>query len=392
MVASVPVESIHQNRGTKPAPRVGFVTEQALGHVTYARNLQSVWDTDGVLSPVWLPIPYSGGPLDRVPGIGRNWTLRGSTRAQLALRHAGGAAVFDALFFHTQTVALFSSLQARRLPVVVSLDATPLNFDAVGQPYGHMVRPNSTAERAKRAIYRRIFQDAAALTTWSQWAKDSLRDDYDVDPDRVTVIHPGINLDLFAFGASSTLKRGSGPVRILFVGGDFVRKGGNLLLKSMTSGLAGVCELDIVTSAAVPPTPGVRVHRDLGPNDPQLLALFRTADIFALPTYADCLAVVLGEAMASGLPIITTAVGAHAEVVRDGHNGIIVPPGDVNALGTALSRLAADPSLRNQMGHVGRLLAEERFDARVNAQRVARVVLEGIEHWRERGRHCADAA
>lgn len=382
MVALAPARPHVAGLQARTTPRVGFITEQALGHVTYARNLQSAWNQDGAVAPVWMPVPYQGGLLDRLPGVGSNWTLRGSTRAQLALRRAGGAHRFDALFFHTQTVALFAPIQAQQLPVVISLDATPINFDSVGRPYGHAARTGSRAERTKLSIYQRVFQSAAALTTWSRWAKDSLRDDYGVDPDRVTVIHPGIDLDLFAFGAVRGTERRPGPIRILFVGGDFARKGGDLLLSCLPGPLAGACEIHLVTQAEIAPTPGVHVHRGLGPNDPRLLDLFRDADIFALPTHADCLAVVLGEAMAAGLPIVTTAVGAHAEAVRDGENGLIVPAGDRDALGSALARLASDPSLRRRMGEAGRRVAEERFDARENSRRVAGVVLEGIDRWR----------
>ena len=58
---------------------------------------------------------------------------------------------------------------------------------------------------------------------------------------------------------------------------------------------------------------------------------------------------VLVEAMASGLPVVASAVGGIPEVVRDGETGLLVPPGDVAALTTALDRLAADPELRARL-------------------------------------------
>jgi glycosyltransferase involved in cell wall biosynthesis len=360
-------------------PRVGFVMEQALGHVAYTKNLQTAFPAGGRLSPVWLPVPdATGGPLDRLPGFRSNWTLRGSARAYATLRANGGPRRFDALFFHTQTVGLLAPLAARRTPVIVSLDATPLNFDSVGAYYNHHARPDSRAERIKRALYRRVFNSASALTTWSQWAKDSLRDDYGIDPERVTVVAPGTSLDLFPFGVTPRAADPGRPVRILFVGGDFERKGGPELLACMRAGLAERCELHVVTRQPVPETPGVHVYSNIGPNDPRLLALYRDADIFALPTHADCLAVVLGEAMAAGLPIVTTAVGAQPEAVRDGHSGIIIAPGDVDALGRALRRLADDPELRRAMGQEGRRIGEARFDARKNAERLAGVIEDGI--------------
>jgi glycosyltransferase involved in cell wall biosynthesis len=357
--------------------------EQALGHVAYTRNLQSAYAHCDGISPTWIPIPFVREErLDRVPGVGTNWTARGSRKAWSALRASGGPGRFDAVFFHTQTVALAAPLAARRAPVIVSLDATPANFDSVGEQYGHSARPGSAAERVKRAVYRRVFRSASALTAWSQWAKDSLRDHYDVDPSRVTVVPPGVDLQLFPFGAARPAVESHGPLRILFVGGDFERKGGPLLLQCMNDGLAELCELHIVTGSRLRAAPRVRVYNDLGPNDPRLIDLYRTADIFALPTYADCLAVVLGEAMAAGLPIVTTTVGAQPEAVQEGASGLLVPPGDAETLGRALRRIVADARLREAMGRAGRRIAERSFDARANGERIAAVIAEGADRWR----------
>jgi glycosyltransferase involved in cell wall biosynthesis len=374
---------LHNRRGA--IPRVGFLTEQALGHVTYARNLRATWESDATLAPHWLPVPFScDGPLDRLPGVRSNWAVRGSLRAYGALRAQGGAQAFDALFFHTQTVSLLSPLVAGRRPVIVSLDATPLNYDRIGAPYGHFAHEGSRVEQVKQRLYRRVFHGASALTTWSQWAKDSLRDDYGVDPGKVTVIAPGVNLANFDVGPERPARDAAERVRVLFVGGDFARKGGPLLLECMRNGLSDVCELHLVTQQPAPSMPHVYVYRDLGPNDPRLLALYRDADIFALPTYADCLAVVLGEAMSAALPIVTTTVGAQPEAVRDGHSGIVLAPGDVDGLGAALRRLAADPALRRTMGKRGREIAEQRFNARDNARRLADVIHDGIDRWHRR--------
>lgn len=364
-------------------PRVGFVMEQALGHVTYSRNLASAFAQSGALQPTWLNIPFTdGGPLDRVPGVRSNWTVRASLRAAQRLRAAGGAGRYDALFFHTQSVALLSPLIARRTPVILSLDATPLGYDRIGAAYGHVAIPESRAERLKQRLYRAVFRRANALTTWSRWAKDSLVREYEIAPELVTVIYPGIDLDRFRRTDGAT--RGRNPLpRVLFVGGDFVRKGGPLLLEAMRGGLAGRCELHLVTGASVPQTPGVVVHTNLGPNDPRLLALYRDADLFALPTAGDCLAVALGEALAAGLPCITTTVAAQPEAVRDGHTGIIIAPDDADALGAALRRLLDDADLRARMGQQARLDAAAHFDVRVNAARVADVIAQGISRSRD---------
>jgi glycosyltransferase involved in cell wall biosynthesis len=105
------------------------------------------------------------------------------------------------------------------------------------------------------------------------------------------------------------------------------------------------------------------VHHGLGPNSAGLLHLFEAADVFALPTLGECLAVVLMEATAAGLPVVTTDVGALGEALRPGESGLLVPPGDGRALGLALAELVADAGRRRRMGRAGLALAEQKFGA-----------------------------
>ncbi len=114
----------------------------------------------------------------------------------------------------------------------------------------------------------------------------------------------------------------------------------------------------------------MRAHRHLDQGDPRLRALFAAADVFVLPTAGETMGFAIIEAMAAGLPVISTRVGAVPEVVDDGTTGILVPPGDVAALTGALKRLAEHPELRREMGAAGRRRARQLFDERVNGPRV----------------------
>jgi len=210
---------------------------------------------------------------------------------------------------------------------------------------------------------------AAALVTWSGLAADSLVGDYGVPASRVHVIPPGVDLALFR--PPERAGHPDGPVRVLFVGGDFVRKGGPDMLAAL-QGVPGV-ELDVVTGSEVGQVPpGVRchVHRGLRPSDPALLELYRRADVFALPTRGDCLPQVLAEAAASGLPVIATDVGAIAEVVRHGDNGFLVPVGSPADLRLALHRLVDKAELRLAMGQASLDLARREHDALANNRRI----------------------
>lgn len=86
---------------------------------------------------------------------------------------------------------------------------------------------------------------------------------------------------------------------------------------------------------------------------------------------------VLKEAMAAGLPVIASEVGGIPELVEDGRSGILVPPGDVEALSNALARLAGDAQLRQAIGHAGRRRIVAGFDLRSSTRQRASLFLEG---------------
>ena len=351
--------------------RPGFVIEQILGHVTHGLNLKRVLNDDESCSPAWFDVPFRpSGLAYSLPPLSINWSLRGSYYARSML-NSPKAAGLHALFVHTLMVGMLGTSFFRRIPTVLSVDATPLNLDEFAAAYQHRRLPGPV-EALKLRMTREVLHEAKAYVAWSEWAKGSLVDDYGVEAQRVSVITPGADLGLFA---TSRSERQPGPPRILFVGNDFTRKGGDLLLECFEKRLRGRAELRIVSgSNQVQPSEGVQVFRGLTANSDGLLNLFETSDIFVLPTRSDCLALVLGEAMAASLPIITTSVGAHPEAVRDGENGLIVEPGNLEELGDALETLVSNPQTCRGMGQAGRQAAEDRFDCEKNAIQVLKLM------------------
>jgi glycosyltransferase involved in cell wall biosynthesis len=89
--------------------------------------------------------------------------------------------------------------------------------------------------------------------------------------------------------------------------------------------------------------------------------LLRSVHIVCLPSYREGLPKSLLEALAAGLPVVTTDVPGCREVVQDGHNGLLVPARDVDALTAALARLIEDPALCQTYGARGRAMAEQWF-------------------------------
>ncbi len=104
--------------------------------------------------------------------------------------------------------------------------------------------------------------------------------------------------------------------------------------------------------------------------------LIAGADILVLPSFIENLPLSIVEGMASGLAIVATPVGAVEDIVHDGKTGLLVPPGDVDALTRALTRLVADRELRLNLGAAARELHRERLDLEPYANTVREVWLE----------------
>jgi glycosyltransferase involved in cell wall biosynthesis len=354
--------------------RFGFIMEQNLGHRTHYRNLMQFLRDDATVTPTWMPIGFDTAGLGaRLPGLRNNWSMRASLLAWEAVRRELPRGPLDALFYHTQVTSLLSPLHAH-VPTVISLDATPINYDTVGAYYGHT--SGGWLERLKFLVNRRAFAAAAALVTWCAWAKDSLVRDYGVPESKVTIIPPGVDLARWPrHDAALRAQAGAGRLmKLLFVGGEFARKGGELLLQCFRAGLDERAELHIVTQAPVAPANNIFVYHNLTPNSDTLLRLYAESDIFVFPSLADCAPLAVPEAMAAGLPVISTTVGAIPEMVREGETGMLLPPGDVGALRNAIETLLARPELRAEMGAAARRLVEAEYDARFNGRRLVDVL------------------
>jgi glycosyltransferase involved in cell wall biosynthesis len=372
---------------------VGFVLELSLGHGTHAANLGRLLPAMTIIDADIREIGNVPSDLGaRIPVYRDNWTIRSGMQALRSIASMRRAGRLDGLFIHTQVPAVLSQPWMLRIPTIVSLDATPLQIDEFGAAYHH-VKGTAFAEKLRYKANRSCFHRAAHVVAWSNWAKDGVVHGYGVDPDKVSVVPPGVIPELWHQPERSP--ESSGPVQILFVGADFVRKGGDLLVRAFADlratlterdgvPLADLPELHLVTSAEIAPEPGVHVHRGLAPNSPELVAQYRNADIFCLPTRADCLGLVLAEAGASGLPLLATDVGGISEIVRDDETGLLVAPTDVAALRRALERLVVDPDLRWRLGQAALRRVTERHDAERNADTLARLVVEQIERHERR--------
>jgi glycosyltransferase involved in cell wall biosynthesis len=108
-------------------------------------------------------------------------------------------------------------------------------------------------------------------------------------------------------------------------------------------------------------------------NQQQVLDWYARADAFVLPSFAEGIPVVLMEAMACGIPCVTTRITGIPELIRDGLDGLLVTPSDTNELTTAVGRLMGDEELRERLARDGRERVRESYNLERNVDRLGRI-------------------
>ena len=208
------------------------------------------------------------------------------------------------------------------------------------------------------------------------------------DPARIEVIHNGIAPHFFAAPTSLSERpdHDAAPrraLRLLSVGRLCAEKGVLTALQALALLQVGDFQLDIVGDGDAAYLRELRefvrdkhlaervtFHGRLAQD--RLIALYDGGDLLLnTALWEEPFGLTTVEAMARGLPVIGSGVGATVEIIAPGVNGVLTPPGDERALAAAIQRLAADPSLRARLGAAARRTAE-RFTIEENVRRVAR--------------------
>jgi glycosyltransferase involved in cell wall biosynthesis len=111
--------------------------------------------------------------------------------------------------------------------------------------------------------------------------------------------------------------------------------------------------------------------------------IVQASDIALLPSYGEALPMVLIEASACARPVVATDVGGAREVVSNGISGMLIPPGQIAAIGIAVVDLLRDPLRRTRMGQAGRILVEDHFKMYVWARRLADIYAAAVASARQ---------
>jgi len=264
------------------------------------------------------------------------------------------------------------------LPMVTYQDSTVLQA-AKAYPWPHL-RGLSRGQidglaRRQRAAY----ESAVGCCTFSHWAADSIIADYGIDARKVHVVGLGSN---GSFAERDQGERRWTTPKFLFVGFDWVRKNGALVIEAFAEVRQRFpdARLDLVGGHPRVEMEGVEGHGLLAMNDPadraRLTALYREATVFVMPSQHEPAGTVHVEAAAAGIPSIGTSNGGAATCI--GKAGCVVDPLEPSQLVEAMLRLC-DPATAERLGALGREHAKQFTWPKVAERLIRALEIPGID-------------
>lgn len=270
--------------------------------------------------------------------------------------------------------AHFASLAGRMAWLAGQLTGVPYSITTHAKDIYH--------ESVDMDWLRRICGDADRVIAISQFNDDYLKQVLNGTGARISLQYNALELDRFGYQEPSVL---SNPLRVAAVGRLVPKKGFGDLIDAVARMSAPV-EVEIAGSGELREELLAQIERLglservrlLGPlTQEEVSKLVRSADVFVAPCVPaadgniDGLPTVVLEAMALGTPVIATSVSGLPEVVRDGQTGVLLSPGDVAGLSSALDEIAAGRVPVATLTANARALIEEQFDSRRQAARLA---------------------
>lgn len=266
------------------------------------------------------------------------------------------------------------------IPLVYASDATFRLIEDYHPNYRNLSRvARETSERLERDTIAR----ADLILYPSQWAAESAVRDYGADPARVHVVPWGANLEEIPNRSSVLEARKPGPCRLLFIGANWEEKGADVAVETFLELRTRGLETELVICGCTPPKrvsyDGLTIIPYLDKNDREqrerLHQLYRDTDFFLLPTRADCYGIVFCEAAAHGVLSVAPATGGVPSAVREGENGILVPPGATKLdYASVISKIFSDPDRMERLRHSSRNAFEARLNWQVWGQRVSDLI------------------
>ena len=290
-----------------------------------------------------------------------------------ALRRLIAAGGYDVVNTHSSTDAWLAALACRSLGAAPPIVRT------------RHISAALPANAATRWLYARATE---RIVTTGERLREQVIREAAVDPARVVSVPTGIDLERFRPGDRASARAALGlPATAPIVGIVATLrswKGHRHLLEAVASMARNDVHTVIVGDGpqrqaleAVAAPLGIATRVTFAGNQADVVPWMQAFDVFCLPSYAnEGVPHALMQAMACGLPVVTTPVGSIGEIVADGETGVLVPPEDPERLRAALEGLLDDARLRRDLGSRAAAQARERFGEERMVERMVAVFRE----------------
>lgn len=362
--------------------RVLFINARELGFGTTGRTLERVTaerpDIEAVHfsihMPLWLRAVCWETPLKRGRIDFHAWRMMQAWAVLLKPYLTGPLSLdrFDVVHIFTQQRSLAASrLVAARGNRPASMAKLVVNVDATfsGWDRAFEVRTHATPLqlRMERSIYEAAAASGGAIACASRWVADSVVGDSGISPERVFLHMPcAARLPGVVPRRPDAHVGRAGPLRMIFVGNAWERKGGPRLLRWHQERWADRAELHICSGEAVPDrTARSVVWHGRVDHDRLIRELLPTMDLFVMPTFEDTFLIAAQESELLGVPVVSSRLAGIPEVVIDGQTGLLCPRKDDHAFVEAIERVIGDPNLLTQFSRAAAAHADRNLNAGV---------------------------
>jgi glycosyltransferase involved in cell wall biosynthesis len=289
----------------------------------------------------------------------------------------GWSGVSLAVLRRARELGMLTVLERGSTHIVHQREVLAREYERFGLP---MREPHPRVVEKELAEYA----EADRIVVPSRFVSKTFQD-RGIPPEKLIQVPYGV--DLRRFGESLHTET---PFRILHCGSVSLRKGCHLLLEAFARLRLPQAELWFVGAVAPEMRPILRAHRSpaihvLGSRpEAELPALYRKASLFCLASLEEGLALVLLQAMASGLPVLATPATGAEDLMQAGREGYLVPTGDVDALAERLEWLYRNPVERATMGREAARTARSAFTWKAYGERILDAYGRALEEVRPR--------
>ncbi|WP_235299337.1 glycosyltransferase family 4 protein [Portibacter marinus] len=288
----------------------------------------------------------------------------------------------DLIIFKNAILGYWTALKLKTIPVIGFINddeklRAGRQFAFFSKQRFHMVK--------SRFLEKKAAHHLDLVISNSNHLKDYLVSEYGLKKAKLFTLYKGIDLNYFKFKERNAIRK-KNPIKVLFIKSDAIRGGlvelcqAIKLLQEFTFEIHVVGNIHRRVRTLISNSfPGLKIHF-LGPlTQESVLNLMYESHLFCVPALREALGVANIEALATGLPVISTSAGGIKEVLNNGQNGYMATPGDSVDLSEKIRKAIEDPELTKQQAIAGRKYVEEQFDQHEVFKKFTNVMIDVIE-------------